>query len=165
MWVTAERSKEIVLGERQSTKAVTVLREGGTPEYPGKEVKRGLEQLYRKVEKHLSEEGNLLQASCVGWDDECEVSLCTRVCWTRAAPPRKTVTQSNTIPDQVALLDRDARTGSSGGPPRLLQLKIIDEMLWTRSSEEFLVECIRVATQACLWDHRSDLYTKKALIF
>lgn len=30
-------------------------------EYPGKEVKRGLEQLYRKVEKHLSEEGNLLQ--------------------------------------------------------------------------------------------------------
>lgn len=32
-------------------------------EYPGKEVKRGLEQLYRKVEKHLSEEGNLLQAS------------------------------------------------------------------------------------------------------
>ncbi|KAG0719306.1 hypothetical protein GWK47_050794 [Chionoecetes opilio] len=26
---------------------------------------------------------------------------------------------SNTIPDQVALLDRDARTGSSGGPPRL----------------------------------------------
>ncbi|XP_045608376.1 exocyst complex component 1 isoform X2 [Procambarus clarkii] len=30
-------------------------------EYPGKEVKRGLEQLYKKVEKHLSEEGNLLQ--------------------------------------------------------------------------------------------------------
>ncbi|KAK7070457.1 Exocyst complex component 1 [Halocaridina rubra] len=30
-------------------------------EYPGKEVKRGLDQLYRKVEKHLSEEGNLLQ--------------------------------------------------------------------------------------------------------
>lgn len=30
-------------------------------EYPGKEVKRGLDQLYKKVEKHLSEEGNLLQ--------------------------------------------------------------------------------------------------------
>ncbi|KAL7644538.1 UNVERIFIED_CONTAM: hypothetical protein RMT77_004074 [Armadillidium vulgare] len=30
-------------------------------EYPGKEVKKGLEQLYKKVEKHLSEEGNLLQ--------------------------------------------------------------------------------------------------------
>ncbi|KAG0722655.1 hypothetical protein GWK47_005883 [Chionoecetes opilio] len=28
-------------------------------------------------------------------------------------------TTSNTIPDQVALLDKDARTGSSGGPPRL----------------------------------------------
>lgn len=30
-------------------------------EYPGREVKKGLEQLYKKVEKHLSEEGNLLQ--------------------------------------------------------------------------------------------------------
>ena len=30
-------------------------------EYPGKEVKRSLEQLYRKVEKHLSEEEHLLQ--------------------------------------------------------------------------------------------------------
>nr|XP_018898430.1 PREDICTED: exocyst complex component 1 isoform X2 [Bemisia tabaci] len=30
-------------------------------EYPGKEVHRGLEQLYRKVEKHLCEEENLLQ--------------------------------------------------------------------------------------------------------
>ncbi|BES93772.1 exocyst complex component sec3 [Nesidiocoris tenuis] len=30
-------------------------------EYPGKEVKRGLDHLYKKVEKHLSEEENLLQ--------------------------------------------------------------------------------------------------------
>lgn len=30
-------------------------------EYPEKEVKKGLEQLYKKVEKHLSEEENLLQ--------------------------------------------------------------------------------------------------------
>ncbi len=30
-------------------------------EYPAKEVKKGLEALYRKVEKHLSEEENLLQ--------------------------------------------------------------------------------------------------------
>lgn len=30
-------------------------------EYPGKEVKRGLEALYRKVEKHLCEEESLLQ--------------------------------------------------------------------------------------------------------
>ncbi|XP_037075507.1 exocyst complex component 1-like [Pollicipes pollicipes] len=30
-------------------------------EYPGKEVKKGLETLYRKVEKHLCEEENLLQ--------------------------------------------------------------------------------------------------------
>lgn len=30
-------------------------------EYPGKEVKKGLESLYRKVEKHLCEEENLLQ--------------------------------------------------------------------------------------------------------
>ena len=29
--------------------------------YPGKEVKKGLTDLYRKVEKHLSEEENLLQ--------------------------------------------------------------------------------------------------------
>ena len=30
-------------------------------EYPAREVKRGLEHLYRKVEKHLYEEENLLQ--------------------------------------------------------------------------------------------------------
>ena len=30
-------------------------------EYPAKELKKGLEQLYKKVEKHLSEEENLLQ--------------------------------------------------------------------------------------------------------
>ena len=29
--------------------------------YPGREVKKGIEALYRKVEKHLSDEGNLLQ--------------------------------------------------------------------------------------------------------
>ncbi len=29
--------------------------------YPGKEVKKGLTDLYRKVEKHLSEDENLLQ--------------------------------------------------------------------------------------------------------
>ena len=32
-------------------------------EYPGKEVKKGLETLYKKVEKHLCEEENLLQVS------------------------------------------------------------------------------------------------------
>lgn len=30
-------------------------------EYPGKEVKKGLDNLYKKVEKHLCEEENLLQ--------------------------------------------------------------------------------------------------------
>ena len=30
-------------------------------EYPAKEVKKGLEALYKKVDKHLSEEENLLQ--------------------------------------------------------------------------------------------------------
>lgn len=30
-------------------------------QYPGGTVKKGLEALYKKVEKHLSEEGNLLQ--------------------------------------------------------------------------------------------------------
>ena len=30
-------------------------------EYPAREVKKGLEHLYRKVEKHLCEEENLLQ--------------------------------------------------------------------------------------------------------
>ena len=30
-------------------------------EYPAKELKKGLEQLYKKVEKHLCEEENLLQ--------------------------------------------------------------------------------------------------------
>ena len=29
--------------------------------YPGREVKKGLESLYKKVEKHLSDESNLLQ--------------------------------------------------------------------------------------------------------
>lgn len=30
-------------------------------EYPGREVKKGLDHLYKKVEKHLCEEENLLQ--------------------------------------------------------------------------------------------------------
>lgn len=30
-------------------------------EYPAKEVKKGLEALFKKVEKHLSEEENVLQ--------------------------------------------------------------------------------------------------------
>ncbi|KAG0725133.1 hypothetical protein GWK47_039183 [Chionoecetes opilio] len=34
-------------------------------------------------------------------------------------------------------------------------------MVWTRISEEFLVE--RIRDHPCIWDHRSDLYTKKAL--
>lgn len=32
-----------------------------TKEYHGREVKKGLDHLYKKVEKHLSEEENLLQ--------------------------------------------------------------------------------------------------------
>lgn len=32
-------------------------------EYPAREVKKGLENLYRKVEKHLCEEENLLQVN------------------------------------------------------------------------------------------------------
>lgn len=32
-------------------------------EYPAREVKKGLENLYRKVEKHLCEEENLLQVT------------------------------------------------------------------------------------------------------
>ena len=34
-------------------------------EYPGKEVKKGLDNLYKKVDKHLCEEENLLQV-CFG---------------------------------------------------------------------------------------------------
>ena len=30
-------------------------------QYPGKEVKKGLEQLYKKLEKHLVEQSSLLQ--------------------------------------------------------------------------------------------------------
>lgn len=39
-------------------------------EYPGKEVKRGLESLYKKVEKHLCEEENLLQVVWHSMQDE-----------------------------------------------------------------------------------------------
>lgn len=39
-------------------------------EYPGKEVKKGLESLYRKVEKHLCEEENLLQVVWHSMQDE-----------------------------------------------------------------------------------------------
>lgn len=38
-------------------------------EYPGKEVKKGLESLYRKVEKHLAENSSLMQ---VIWRDMSE---------------------------------------------------------------------------------------------
>lgn len=34
--------------------------------YPAREVKKGLEHLYKKVEKHLSDEENLLQVK--EWD-------------------------------------------------------------------------------------------------
>lgn len=34
-----------------------------TREYPAREVKKGLDSLYRKVEKHLCEEENLLQVT------------------------------------------------------------------------------------------------------
>lgn len=39
---------------RQELKKVVAM-------YPGKEVKKGLVELYRKVEKHLTEESSLLQ--------------------------------------------------------------------------------------------------------
>ncbi|XP_054712659.1 LOW QUALITY PROTEIN: exocyst complex component 1-like [Uloborus diversus] len=39
-------------------------------EYPGKEVKKGLESLYKKVEKHLCEEENLLQVVWHSMQDE-----------------------------------------------------------------------------------------------
>jgi len=35
--------------------------------YPGREVKKGLEALYKKVEKHLSDEGNLLQVRLLSY--------------------------------------------------------------------------------------------------
>jgi hypothetical protein len=37
-------------------------------EYPAREVKKGLENLYRKVEKHLCEEENLLQVNGIARD-------------------------------------------------------------------------------------------------
>ena len=40
-------------------------------EYPAKELKKGLEQLYKKVEKHLCEEENLLQVL----HGSCKVNL------------------------------------------------------------------------------------------
>lgn len=43
-------------------------------EYPGKEVKKGLDNLYRKVDKHLCEEENLLQVSVDG------ISECLLLC-------------------------------------------------------------------------------------
>lgn len=45
-------------------------------EYPGKEVKKGLENLYRKVDKHLCEEESLLQ---VKEEDEIHLILTTVV--------------------------------------------------------------------------------------
>lgn len=36
-------------------------------EYPGKEVKKGLDNLYKKVDKHLCEEENLLQVGTFSW--------------------------------------------------------------------------------------------------
>lgn len=45
-------------------------------EYPGKEVKKGLENLYRKVDKHLCEEESLLQ---VKEEDKIHLILSSRV--------------------------------------------------------------------------------------
>lgn len=39
--------------------------------YPGREVKKGLESLYKKVEKHLSDEENLLQVIILRYLKRC----------------------------------------------------------------------------------------------
>jgi len=51
--------KESEIGYQMSFSRVELKRV--IKEYPTKEVKKGLESLYRKLEKHLSEEENLLQ--------------------------------------------------------------------------------------------------------
>ena len=45
-------------------------------EYPGKEVKKGLDNLYKKVDKHLCEEENLLQVCLVLFTTLDCTSLC-----------------------------------------------------------------------------------------
>lgn len=42
-------------------------------EYPAREVKKGLENLYRKVEKHLCEEENLLQVNERELSNTCSI--------------------------------------------------------------------------------------------
>jgi len=50
-------------------------------EYPAREVKKGLENLYRKVEKHLCEEENLLQVRKSKKIEEYRISDDLRECW------------------------------------------------------------------------------------
>lgn len=56
-------------------------------EYPGKEVKKGLDNLYKKVDKHLCEEESLLQVRNV---QRCEILtsiLLLLKCCTFSSPP------------------------------------------------------------------------------
>lgn len=45
-------------------------------EYPGKEVKKGLDNLYKKVDKHLCEEESLLQVRNSGFQGSEDAHLC-----------------------------------------------------------------------------------------
>lgn len=47
-----------------------------TKEYHGREVKKGLDHLYKKVEKHLCEEENLLQVIIINYYCFCTRYLC-----------------------------------------------------------------------------------------
>ena len=54
--------------------------------YPGKEVKKGLADLYKKVEKHLCEEENLVQVfsfCIVLYVNNVMGSFCARLCGMR----------------------------------------------------------------------------------
>lgn len=49
-----------------------------TKEYHGREVKKGLDHLYKKVEKHLCEEENLLQVIIINC--HCFCIICVIMC-------------------------------------------------------------------------------------
>ncbi|EEC10565.1 exocyst complex component sec3, putative, partial [Ixodes scapularis] len=79
-------------------------------EYPGKEVKRGLEALYRKVEKHLCEEESLLQVVWHSMQDEFIRQYKSLEALVQRCYPGSMITLEFTINDILAFFSDIARS-------------------------------------------------------
>lgn len=79
-------------------------------EYPGKEVKKSLDHLYKKLEKHLSEEENLYQVVWVSMQNELIKQYNTYVELINKCYPDSNITLEFTINDVLTFFSNIAQT-------------------------------------------------------